>query len=432
MRVIRLKTILKRMFENKKRLAVVLILSIAVFGLLGVRGVRKAEADADAKVAEYESQVAQYNATLEQYDTSLAAQQENLVRIQEQYDKQKEYCDNSIYMKLDATGIYYGQLQMGVETEANVGYIISSLMTYASGADFFKNVAEMTGEEPDYLKEVIIPSYSANIFIITVMHYDEEQAARLLDAVGKTIKDKVPDIAKTQGDFKLNIIEQSVNKRADISVLNAQNGNINNLRSYTTNLADAESATIRSEADKNVYANEHAVEPVYPLGSTGKIKILLKYLILGFFVAFIVLMIWEILRTVFAKNIDDLDYFTALGISDMGCIMGDDTEAFITDTLLSIHAKADSKVYLNGLSETEASLELLSKITGKLKEKGLEADFGTLKADDASSLESAADKRNMIAVVEKGEATYLNAEKMIEYAERYGLSIVGAILWEKN
>ena len=95
MRVISLRNVINTVWNKK----ILLFLSVIVFALLGTAlGYKQTKQTIINRQAEADI----FQQDIIEYETSIQTLETNLETIKQQYSKQKEYCENSIYMKINS------------------------------------------------------------------------------------------------------------------------------------------------------------------------------------------------------------------------------------------------------------------------------------------------------------------------------------------
>lgn len=436
MKILFLTTLFKMTWEERKRKQTIIILVIGVIlmAAVGVLAIRKAAAERETAVEEYQSDLANYEINLEEMRNSLTAHQENLVTAQEQYDAQRKYCEESIYMRMDGNAFYQGDIRYTITTSANLGYLNSALATYINGSAFRKSLSDQLGGVDDaYLKDVIIGAASNNIFLVTVYHYDEEKADQLLELADKTLRDQVPALAATQGEFTLTVLDRSVSKKADLAVVNAQNGALNNLRTYINVLADAKNAVSNNQQDLDNYQANNYPKEVTSLSRKDKVIKESVYLIMGIILGVCLLLGRTFLRVMLGKTISNTDYFVSLDLPVLGDYRGKTEAELVSEkigrqiNLYVIHSQA-KKIYLNDMSVgrfagafVEQYQKCLDENSAIISCPGSEETVEAIQRDMVKS-------GNVLFAVRFGETTYENFMEFYRICKQFGLKVIGVIL----
>ena len=434
MRVIKLESLYKDMVSNRKRLIIILAVFGLAFGLLGIRGIRKAVEKNNAAIANYEKEYANYEKDLEEFDNSLATYKENLTTLEGQYERQADYCENSVYMQMDGSDFYKAEAKINIADEEDKGFrgtVAGSLATYIGSNAGIADVADrIEGMESKYLEELLSASVSGTILTITVMHYDEETAKQILSQTENALIEYSDQLKADYGSFELENIGEACIKYADISVLNSQSSALNNLRSYRSNVSDMKNSISNKEQEKENYIKENEPAAVETMGKLEKGLVVVQYIIIGVVLALVILAICSAFKILFGRKLLDTDYLEAQGISAMGMV-SDETalRSVLVDMELTVKATGKDTVYLELIEDTEEARVLAEKAASYLKQNGIKVSSGCTASGAEAELRQLCESDNTVLLVEKNTASYVNVDKVLTYIKHYNANVLGTVLW---
>ncbi len=435
MKILYLTTLLKMTWEERKskKAIIIVVLCVVFMSIAGVMAIRKGVSERKTELAEYQIACTNYEKNLTEMETSLAALQANKETLQTQYDTQKEYCEESIYMKMDGNAFYQGDIRYSITTSSNLGYLNSALMGYINGTAFRESLAKQFGKtDSTYLKEIIICSASNNVLLITVYHYDKELAEQLLELVDKTLSKYVPTIEKTHGEFTLTLMEQSVSEKADIAIVNTQNSALNSLRTYTSSLADAKNSISKKERDIEFYKEENLPEEVFPFSVMEMIKREAAFMVMGIILGICLLVFRMFLRVMLGKTISNSDYFASLNLNVLGDYREKTQEELTAEkiqrqiSLYTIRFQAQD-IYLNDLTQDNFSKTFLEQYQGS-QEQGAVISCAEPGESEELVQRNMIQSGNILFVIRFGETTYERFEELYNICRQFDLKVVGVIV----
>lgn len=271
MKSVFLNRLLKKISKKKWLFGLSIFLFGGLFGYIGWEQGQKVGSTGDDQVTSVDiTQSEEYQAAIQSYDASIASTQKTIEIINQQVTIQQQYCDNSPYMQMDsdnyylASAIYVLQLVendtakvklYGEESIDNSGKIMAVVAQYMN-ANHLSTVfqKQMPEINVDYLSEILNCSISGNYVNISVSYKEEEAAIAIRNIVEQDLKKHIfEQIDQYSGEYTFDLIDDTVITKGDISVLNTQNNNLNNLRSYRINLADQQKKVADLQAAKQQY-----------------------------------------------------------------------------------------------------------------------------------------------------------------------------------
>ena len=276
MKSVYIKNLYTEILKRKKRMVV----SIGLFMLImSAVGLKKYMDIPDGYTEEEQLKVTEYEDNVEEFDAAIKELTESLKLAERQVKITEEYCENSIYMQLDPQKIYVSSVQYGVQTTNSVGNILSACTAYVNDGSMKEELSEKLDDIPiEYLKEIITCSSSGNVLTISVMHYNEQSAERIMEAITEQLQKQVKHIEDVQGEFTLEELDATSYTKADVTVVNTQNTNLNNYKNNQNNLASLRKSLIDQRNNRRGYMEYN--KPEEPAGGKS-VSIIFKYLIFG-------------------------------------------------------------------------------------------------------------------------------------------------------
>ena len=122
MKTIYFRDFVIRLWSRKKQVIALVIVFSVIFGYIGYTKANKTASEEQLK------EIEEYEAAIKEYDNLILELEDSIEIAQEQVDNQEKYCDNSIYLKLDAQNIQVAELQYAIQTTNNVGFILNSFV----------------------------------------------------------------------------------------------------------------------------------------------------------------------------------------------------------------------------------------------------------------------------------------------------------------
>lgn len=425
MSLVNFRQIVNQLWSHKVK---VFVFSVCMIVLMGGLGYRKSSMSVSA---ELNQEMEEYEEALDDYEDVIAELEDSIILAQTQVDELEEYCSESVYMNLNPQKISVAEVQYGVQSGSNVGYILSALVMHTNEGSFRVKVAEVDGEiSEEYLKELITCSTSGNVFHVSVMAPEQEQASRLLEAAKQQLLEQKAQIEAVQGLFTMEELDTTEYVKADSTVLNTQNTNRNNLKSYKTNLSDLKKKLIDQKANRKYYIENNKPEA---LEKESRVKTIFKYMIFGLVLGILLPAAWFGLRYVMANTVKGKEELLAAGIPVFGVLnkkQGYDSE--IALATLNIQMLAEKKncgqIVLNNLTDDEDTNQMVRFCTESLEKEGLSVLAGENIQNHADNLRKMVEVGNCVLVVKTGKTGYAQVEDQIQTAQKFGVSIWGCIL----
>ncbi len=282
-----------RDFRRYKILAGIFILLCTL--TVGQMGGRKA-AELQARAERQQQKVETYETSLLEYDREEEDVRQAITLTKQQISRLQDYIDNSIYMKLDGKNIYVADTQYQIETSANSGNILNSLIFYINEGGLQGDIAAQYGAETGkYLREIsACYGRDNNVLVVYVTHRSEQEAQETLSVVKEMVGKQIPVIAGVQGEFSLAEISASAYTKEDANVTNTQKSHRDNLENYKKSCSDLEDKLAGIQENRESY--EERNQPDGPwVTVSGTAAQTLQYGGVGMIMGIAIVCIWFML-----------------------------------------------------------------------------------------------------------------------------------------
>ncbi len=430
MRVISLKRIFSMVWERKGIFTLIIILC-AILGILNsVRTYKGKITEAESAVAEYEKELNEYSSNLAQQDETIAALKENLISIKEQYEDQKTYCDNSIFMQLNANEIWCGEAQYTYLSDVDDYNTMTALVAYCESVEMRGNLEERTGFSEKQLKDLLfanIESKQGRIVKYYVYALDEETARLLIEGVVKELEAVKPQIEKAQGNYSDTLESIDVGVCVDTNVQTSQNSAMKLLRDSLTSVTDTKNTIESKQITRDKYASENIPEAVYPMGRVKKVLHFAKGVILGLVIGIVIVVFLCAFRILFGKKILDEECLKGREIHVLN-LNGDDEshiDAAGEDIYLCARKESFIKLIVLMISVNDAMCKERLRVI--LSDKSIEVEFIGYRQEDAKTLAKIGEYDGALLYVQKGSSLHKDFEDAYNRLDRYGIKLLGGL-----
>lgn len=413
----------------------IVILCFAIVCAMGFAFFRYKKGNPEVFLSEEEQQeLEEYNTKIEEYDTALAEIEESLKLANTQAQEEQRYVDNSVYMKLDSQNIQIAAAQYALETGGNVGNILSSLVFYINEGGLKTALSEEYGDlDVEYWREIITCGTSGNVLNLMVMHYDAEQAVKILEVAEQRLIAHVPEVIKAQGDFKLNRMDLSNYSKADSGVTTNQNNHLNTLKNYKSNVADFNTKLINTKTNKESFIEKN--EPDFLSVSDGgsSKKELIKYALVGFLFGLVLPCGFCALGYVFDNRLRDKDDLIESKLNVLGCYRvkakeQKDMEHSVMAVQILAGQQSISSIYLDCINDDPLTRQVAEQYQKDLATDHLSVMSGAHVYDDGIELKNMVSSRFAILVAQAGKTTYGQLEQHMELCRRFSVEILGCVV----
>lgn len=431
MNSIYMRNLVHNIWCRKKVIIVFFVIFTLAFGALGWKQSGSAPSSGTTDSA--------YNEAIQSYDKSIAQVEESVEIAQQQVDEYQDYCDNSIYMSIDAENVQTAAVQYAIRTsnpdgqqaDNQVQYVLGTWTSYIEDGGLIEDLAaENSDLETEYLEEIISCSTAGNVLTITVIHSDMDQAAAILQMIEEQIDAHRDSVADVQGEFTMTQTDSSQYVKADVTVKNTQNTNLNNLRNYKGSLASFEKTLNEYRTSKNNYIQNYGPEET---GSQSTKATIVEYVVLGMIFGLVVPIAVYALMYIFSNRMKGKEDILAGGLPVL-CEWNykngyqPSLERSLIDIVFLAQKKAVDKVFINDLGGDARTESIKADFADRLKEKNLQILSGNAVMEDAGQMQEMLDTRHCILLVEAGKTLYSQLEEQIQLCEKFEISIWGCIV----
>ncbi|MGN0373791.1 MAG: hypothetical protein ACI4F3_13410 [Enterocloster sp.] len=424
------RNLLSDLYRFKKQITIFVILCTAFFAFIGYKNAKPEVFLSEEQQTELE----EYNTKISEYDDAVAQIEKSLELARTQAAELQEYVDNSIYMKLDSQNIQVASAQYGVKTESNTGNILASIVLYINEGGLKEELSEELGHlDVKYWRDIISCSTSGNVLNLTILHHDADEVQKILGVAEKRIMAHIPEVAKVQGNFTLEKISSSAYVKADSNVTNTQNTHRNNLKNYSSNIADLDNKLVSTKNNKQTYIEKN--EPTFTASPVSPVKNMIKYTIVGIIFGIILPCAWFALRYVLDNRIRNAGDLTASHLNVLGIYKGQnpnqkDMERSTIGIQLLTQQQNISSVYFNCLSEDELTKKAAEEYQKAIENSELTVKKGSHVYDDGLELKDMISSRYVILIIQTGKTTYDQLNRHLMLCKRFSADILGCIVIE--
>lgn len=300
---ISLKDMNRYIFKEKKKFVIILMLIFAIlFGLIrGVTSFRNV-----GKIPATKEEIA----SEETYRQTKQNYLDDIDKTNEKIAAETEYQQNSVLYNIDAANVYRGNLIYSIlpsDGSSVNSEIISSYVSYIKNADFYKSIDEKT--DAKYIRELVLVTadVQSDMIFISIVGDTEDLVSKLSKAVQKEMGEKTAEIQKANSNYQISLISEayyttndsvssSVNSPANfgttfsngefINVFSIKETHNDTMTGYN-NVIAADNNALNNLQDPNIDIEKVQTSDA----ATATVKAAVEGLLLGFILAFLILMI---------------------------------------------------------------------------------------------------------------------------------------------
>lgn len=300
---ISLKDMNRYIFKEKKKFVIILMLIFAIlFGLIrGVTSFRNV-----GKIPATKEEIA----SEETYRQTKQNYLDDIDKTNEKIAAETEYQQNSVLYNIDAANVYRGNLIYSIlpsDGSSVNSEIISSYVSYIKNADFYKSIDEKT--DAKYIRELVLVTadVQSDMIFISIVGDTEDLVSKLSKAVQKEMGEKTAEIQKANSNYQISLISEayyttndsvssSVNSPANfgttfsngefINVFSIKKTHNDTMTGYN-NVIAADNNALNNLQDPNIDIEKVQTSDA----ATATVKAAVEGLLLGFILAFLILMI---------------------------------------------------------------------------------------------------------------------------------------------
>ena len=286
------------LYAWKKILVIALILAVLLGGLQAFKTPEKTQEQEAPPAAELTQ--AQKN-NLADYEYWLDVAQKNV-------ERQTNYLNNSIYMKLDyynvwtATKVYFVDTNYQIlpgnvyQEPDHTSSLIALYLQYIQAADTMETIATEIGTTARYAKELFMVNNSGSTFTVTALYQDQETASRIMALIDAQIQAAYTELTASVCTHELSTLINTCTAQVDLNVYSNQQASTQKLMDYQASLTKLESEYEALTAEVTVSAPTPA-----PVANTE--TSFAKMAIIGFVIGFLLMTAVVLLGTIFSNKI---------------------------------------------------------------------------------------------------------------------------------
>ena len=449
------------------------ILILAVILICGAAGAYYGYRSANKKLEltpEQQEKIDHFNERVKSYDDAIADTEKCIAENNEAVENLQNYIDNSIYMKLDPDslkvssvqyvvtveeGVSLGNVQNSIISFINDGGLVSSLQAKSNEGEDSNNSAEASYGEytdlnPAYWRDVVTISCPANMVVITVYHYNADTGMRILDVIREKLAAECEVIRTKQGGFTLEGEEIAALVKGDVGFANAQNNNHNNLRSYLSLRSDYETKFVSQNNSKESYIENNKPEEL-ELPSPKKNAV--KFGVFGLIIGAVLVIGVLALKYIFSDRIRSEEELRDAGLAVLAKSSGrkgllrkgrkapetlaespaelhPSPERLVMDAAELVKATGSKGVYLQDLTGQKTAKAAADTLAEAFDAADITSAYGTSEGDLAEDLKSMMKLGSAVLLIEAGKTTFRQLEKQINLCQRFGIRLLGCVLYE--
>lgn len=374
---------------------------------------------------------------------------EKAYQYRELYEKQKEHVDKSLVMRFDSNEAYSGELTYYVKGNGGDDGLMSELLCGLLQAEtLLDELADVWGEEPQYIGELLGSSYSqkywnedkdawAGTVKYSVSHYDEEACGRAVEVIKNQIGMMANKLTE-EYDMEFVPLEQKVYIVNGTSRIEQQNELLKSLYAYEDQLKKVEDTF--SDEDKEYYKELYGILVEEEIEEEdGLIRDEIKELIKGIIKqsiigSFIGIFLWcaywavEYLTDGTVKTLDEIS--SIYGLMVFGNVVSESKNAGTYRRLKKSHC--DSIEYVHKMLESLREQEIIwcnvkeDLVDGITNDK---IDYSEEWIQDSAELMIRAKENGSVVLsVYLNKTTYREIERELEVCRLQGINVVGAVV----
>lgn len=456
-----LKWLLYRVLRAWRKIAVwaIVIALVAGVGSFALTTIKMLDPEyAEAQLQNFEREHASWVAT----GANLEAEIENL---QDSREKQTEYNENSVLMKINPLREYNASFELYVDYDYQINpsltyqntdlsdRIIKAYATYMTNGEMYRYIIENLSYDMElrYFKEIfgVSADYTNNMISISVRHESAEKCQEILKLASQALKDKYTSVCETIDDHTLREMNSASYEAVNFGLESTQKANIKYISEVDIAL---------QEKNEEYLEWKKEPEPTYEYTNWEIIKNSIKVIIIAGIIGAVVVAVvvaFAALLSGTLLNPEDLKKrFGLRVIGELPCNRAKKPFAFVSRWFTAF----------GGITRTPEEYELLAKVagtgikselasredakewkqiafTGTVGEEEMSRFLAALQMDAAYTVVSAANvltnaesiqkvaTADCVVLVEKQEETKLaDIAKELEAIKAWNKTVLGAIV----
>lgn len=421
-----MRDLIINLWKKKK----VFIISITICALVGgVIGGAVSRFRANAGQTE-EQQV--YEDNMEEYDSVLSELEDSITAAEEQVNTQEEYCEQSVFMQIDSANVQTAAVQYTFQGgDSSQG--INILAAYVNDGALKSDIAGELGDiKSEYLDEIISCTTLNPTLTVTVMHYDMEQAVAIRDAIEINIEKRIDKLVGQLSNFSLVNTDMSQTVTVNSSVMNTQNTNLNNLKSYKSSLSDLQKKLVDQRTNRENYIENNEPDATSLVEEPFAITVL-KYLLFGAIFGGVLPAAFYAFRYYQSDKLKGAEELMASGMPVLGQMTsGKDYNDVLEKSCVNIQILAEKNncdtVALIKFGENKTWEEICKYYTENLTQSGITVVESSSEIDNLEEVREVSHIGHCILLVEKGKTTYQQLEEYRQFCSDLCITIWGCVI----
>ena len=268
-----------------------------------------------------------YEIALDDYNATGERLKKSIEDLREQSARQQEYNDNSELMKIDPMNKWEGNLQLYIDSKYQVNpgmsfqntdptnRLVSAYTSYLQSGELYSDLisASEVFDEIRFLTEAYGIGANSGAATISVwcVGKNEEDVRTLLGLVKQKIDECHEDLKEAIGDHDLWILTESYYSTIDLDLDAKQKANQTAISDFANEIA---------EQKEKLTKWENTPQPRMEYGGKYILKNVIKYMIIGGIIGFLVMACLLAARYVLRRTMKTTNDWKCLGISVLGQI----------------------------------------------------------------------------------------------------------------
>ena len=400
--------------------------------------------------------------------------------IKKAMEKSRKYLKNSVLMNIDPyqekalvmqyyiDSDYSWNINQDIEsdytsavTAAYAEYVKSGAITSKIKKELGLDLDEKYIEELISVDELEAEVKSNSILSVQVVYTDEETLNEMATVVEACIEGQTSVISDTVGSHTLKLLSENVVTQTD-SELAAQQSvaqtQLSNYRNQLNALTNVMSEEQLAELDITVAADtleeeEEADTEVVVQAPPTKPSYSIKYLILGFLVGVLLVVLWVCAKVIFSSTLQNSEELSDLyGVRLLGCIRKEEKVSKVDEFLLNLknrkrkkisreaaenilisnlelacRAENIQKIFLTGTEIEHVDKAWITAFTGKMQNVGIEVVYGENVCYSAVALRDAVEIGTAVLLEQSNQSIYDEISKELKMLKEQNVRILGGI-----
>ena len=431
MESVSMKKMWDSIWKHKKIIIIFVLLCFVAGAGLGVKKAKSASSASEVQKIE------DYKSGLDKYAEVMKNIEANISTTQDQIDALQSYCDSSIYMKLDALKVNVASVQYRITVNGTDNTQVSSSGVSEKVTDIINELTAYVknGEwkaPVEYLPEVVGSNSTGNIFTLTVMHYDADQAAKISKVIDEQIQKYAASTLKENGDFSFSVISSNVSAKAIPEVQSAQNSYLTSLKNYKDSLSDLQKDQLSQQISEKGYIKDYKPDS---MDAPSAKKVLVQYAALGIIAGLVISCALLALLYVLSDKLKGKENIKAAGITVLGNYSAKEgyrpaLEREMIDFDLIRKERSVEQVFFGMLSDAEIVQKAVQEYQAAMEKKSLAVEVGSNIENDSEMMKRFVEIGNCILFVEVGKTTYTQIKAYLEICKKFNVSVLGCVVVE--